>query len=578
MNAVLEARKPRARYLAALESPLLQQFDLIATAPKGVARLRALILTLAVQGKLVPQDPNDESAGVLLERIRSEKARLVKEGKIRKDKPLTEITEEEKPFALPPGWEWVRLGQVIELVSGQHLVPSEYSDTLSRDIPYLTGPAEFGALNPKPSRSTDIRRAVAIEGDILVTVKGSGVGKLNVVSDAEIAISRQLMAIRPIVVGHQFLFFALSVLGESFQGKSIGIAIPGIGRDDVRDAAIALPPSAEQIRIVARVEELMALCDALEAKGKLEAEQHARLVGSLFESLANSESAHALAENWQRIVTHFDLLLDRPAAVDALEQSILQLAVRGLLVPQDPADEPANVLLQKIRHKKDCLISAGKIKRNTPRSPLSNEEKPFELPKGWEWVALNDLLPEFQNGVSSRGDVGGKPITVLRLADIKNRRISLHDTREIPINERDAKKYELHKGDILIVRVNGSAEIVGQFILSEEYLTAIYCDHFIRMRIDQNFITPDFLSLLGESDIARSRIQSLFITTAGQKTVNQGHIGSLLLPLPPLPEQSRIVVRVTELRALCTQLRERLAVTAQTQSRLVEALIETAVA
>ncbi|AWI81820.1 hypothetical protein CEW87_22180 [Parazoarcus communis] len=124
------------------------------------------------------------------------------------------------------------------------------------------------------------------------------------------------------------------------------------------------------------------------------------------------------------------------------------------------------------------------------------------------------------------------------------------------------------------MRVNGSADIVGQFILNDVEPAAIYCDHFIRMRIDQGVITPRFLSLFSESDIARSRIQSLFITTAGQKTVNQGHIGSLLLPLPPIPEQSRIVSRVAELRALCAQLRERLAASARTQSRLAEALVD----
>ena len=128
------------------------------------------------------------------------------------------------------------------------------------------------------------------------------------------------------------------------------------------------------------------------------------------------------------------------------------------------------------------------------------------------------------------------------------------------------------------MRVNGSADIVGQFILNDDDHTAIYCDHFIRMRIDQRVITPRFLSLLGESDVARSRIQSLFITTAGQKTVNQGHIGSLLLPLPPLAEQSRIVARVAELRALCAKLRDRLTTTVQTRSRLAEALLEQAVA
>jgi len=576
MNAVLEAREPSARYLSALELPLLGQFDLIAQAPNGVARLRELILTLAVQGKLVPQDPNDEPASVLLERIRTEKARLVKEGKIRTGKPLSEIAEEEKAFKLPEGWEWVRLGQVMELVSGQHLVPSEYSDTLSLDIPYLTGPAEFGALHPIPSRSTNIRRAVAIRGDILVTVKGSGVGKLNVVSQAEIAISRQLMAIRPIVLCHRFLFLVLSVLGEIFQGKSIGIAIPGIGRDDVSDAAIALPPLTEQSRIVARVEELMALCDVLEAKGKLEVEQHARLVGSLFDSLANSESAHALSENWQRIATHFDLLLDRPAAVDALEQTILQLAVRGLLVPQDPANEPASALLQKIRAEKDRLIATGKLKRDKPLPPISDEETPFELPERWEWVTL-DTLAQVGTGTTPSRDnpayftsgtipwvtSGETGQTFISATAQHVTKLALGDT-----------SLTLYPVGTLIVAMYGQGKTRGQISeLLIEATTNQACAGIVLH--EQHADHRAYVKLVFEKSYDEIRELS---AGGAQPNLNVGKVKAMPISLPPLAEQSRIIARVTDLRALCAQLRERLATTSQTQSRLAATLIEKAVA
>jgi len=191
-------------------------------------------------------------------------------------------------------------------------------------------------------------------------------------------------------------------------------------------------------------------------------------------------------------------------------------------------------------------------------------------------VRLNELLPEFQNGASSRGDVGGKSVTVLRLADIKNRRISLANTRQIPIAERDILKYHLQVGDILITRVNGSADIVGQFNLCEAAVDAIYCDHFIRMRASNQWIKPTFWALVSESSLMRGRIKELFITTAGQKTVNQGHIGSLQFGLPPLAEQSRIVTRVASLRRLCAELRQRLAAsqaTQATQAHLAEALV-----
>ena len=167
------------------------------------------------------------------------------------------------------------------------------------------------------------------------------------------------------------------------------------------------------------------------------------------------------------LLSNMELLATAPGGVAKLRELILTLAVQGKLVPQDPADEPAGVLLQKIRAEKDRLVAEGKIKRDKPLAEIAEEEKPFELPTQWEWVRLIDLMPEFQNGVSSRGDAGGTPITVLRLADIKGKRISLADTRQVPIASADIVKYHLAEGDILITRVNGSADIVGQFNLCD---------------------------------------------------------------------------------------------------------------
>ena len=161
----------------------------------------------------------------------------------------------------------------------------------------------------------------------------------------------------------------------------------------------------------------------------------------------------------------------------------------------------------------------------------------------------------------------------VRLADIKGKRISLAETRQVPIAPADIAKYRLAQGDILITRVNGSADIVGQFNLCDRPVDAIYCDHFIRMRINQLWIEPSFCALLGDSALVRTAIKSLFITTAGQKTVNQGHIGSLQLPLPPLAEQSRIVTRITQLRRLCADLRQRLAASQTAPAQLAGALV-----
>jgi type I restriction enzyme S subunit len=246
---------------------LAEHFHTLFTTELSIDALKQTLLQLAVMGKLVPQDPSEEPASELLKRIAKEKARLVAEGKIRKTKQLPEITDNDKVASTPNGWESVRFGQVIELISGQHLGPDEYFES-TRDgaIPYLTGPADFGETYPRPTRFTNERRATSIKGDILLTVKGAGVGKTNFVDQDEFAISRQLMAIRPIIVDAQFARNMLLSMSAHFHSKSIGIAIPGISREDVLDTLIGIPPLPEQHRIVAKVDQLMALCDQLKIR------------------------------------------------------------------------------------------------------------------------------------------------------------------------------------------------------------------------------------------------------------------------------------------------------------------------
>ena len=240
--------------------------------------------------------------------------------------------------------------------------------------------------------------------------------------------------------------------------------------------------------------------------------------------------------------------------IKKLRELILELAVSGKLVPQYADDEPASALLQKIRDEKARLILDGKVKKDKPLAAIMDDEKPFSLPQRWSWVRLGNLLPEFQNGASSRGDVNGNSVVVLRLADIKDRRISLDDSRKLLIHQKMIDKYHLSIGDTLIVRVNGSSDLVGGFIVCDEHFDGIYCDHFIRMRISHEILLPGFIALVGASRLIRDQIENLFITTAGQKTVNQAHISSLILPLLSIAEQHRIVAKVDELMAMCDQL------------------------
>jgi type I restriction enzyme S subunit len=251
---------------------LLGNFRELTSISGSAPKLREIILQLAVQGRLTAdwrkQNPDIEPASILIEKIKKEKQRLEKEGKIKKQKPLPEISPEEIPFEIPESWEWVRLGEVMLLISGQHLKPEEYNEE-KVGIPYITGPADFRESNPIAKKWTQIKKAVALRNDILLTVKGAGVGKVNLVGFEEVAISRQLMSIRPLKIESQgFIYNFFLVCQKKLNKSSIGIAIPGITRDNVQRLSFPLPPLPEQLETVNRVDRLMKQCDRMEEELK----------------------------------------------------------------------------------------------------------------------------------------------------------------------------------------------------------------------------------------------------------------------------------------------------------------------
>lgn len=276
-----------AEELAENWARISEHFDTLFTTEASVDALKQTILQLAVMGKLVPQDPNDEPASELLKRIAQEKAQLVKEGKIKKQKPLPPISDEEKPFELPEGWEWCRLGDCINLISGQHLKPDEYSDEFNDHfLPYITGPAEFGIIHPIYSKYTNERRAIAEKGDILITCKGAGLGKLNI-ANTRIAISRQLMAIGAIGINSTYLKITLDSMYDYFQSKGVGIAIPGISREDVLEPTIMLPPVQEQINIINQFMMINNILDCLKEKIKSAKQTQLHLADALTDAAIN---------------------------------------------------------------------------------------------------------------------------------------------------------------------------------------------------------------------------------------------------------------------------------------------------
>lgn len=544
--------------LSNLENTFATTFHTVAQAPGGVARLRELILTLAVQGKLVAQDASDEPASALLKKIRAEKDRLIAEGKIKKDKPLAEITEEEKSFELPLGWAFERLGEVCQLNYGKNLPTSSLLDE---------GFDVFGAngIIGKYSKFIYEKRK------LLISCRGAYSGKANISPEKCFVTNNSIVCDFYAGDCMDINYFHAQVTVADKSKIVTGSAQPQVTIANLSPLVISIPPANEQSRIVARVEELMRLCDALEEKGPLAHTQHQQLLQAMLDSLTQTTDAAELARHWQRLAQHFDLLIDRPEAVDALEQTILQLAVRGLLVPQDPSDEPASELLKKIRAEKDRLIAEGKIKKDKPLPAIGEDEKSFELPLGWSWVGLRDICSIAGGATPSKSNpkywIGDIPWVSPK--DMKIEKL---------LDSQDHISEEALQGSLALIPQGSLLMVVRGMILAHSFPVA---ENSVPVAINQDMkaATPyfyevmPFLSLLmaGMRKDILSRVER---STHGTCKLESPKLFGMRFPFPPLAEQSRIVARVTELRALCQQLREKLTQARHTQTQLAQAWVE----
>ena len=546
----------------------------------GIKKLRELILDLAVRGLLVPQDPDDESASTLLEKIEVEKKKLIADGKISKPRKVNSSDELTLPFKLPNGWAFSRLADIGH-DWGQKKPDQQFTYIDVGAINKELGIIEKQSIldnSEAPSRARKIVRQGTV---IFSTVRPYllNIAVINKDFTPEPIASTAFAVIHPfsgISSSYLYRYLRSPVFVSYVEDCQTGIAYPAINDKQFFSGLIALPPLAEQNRIVAKVDELMTLCDTLEQQQENSIEAHETLVEILFSALTNAPDAEAFQSAWERVSKHFDTLLTTEHSVDKLKETILQLAVTGKLVPQDPNDEPASVMLEKISADKEHLIKEDKIKKQKSILKIGRDEQPIKLPKSWELVRLGDLSPEFQNGASSRGDKEGIETVVFRLADIENWKISTTDNRYLLIDPKSTARYSIKKNDVLIIRVNGSASIVGRFIFCDTDYEGIYCDHFIRMRFHHEIFSTNYLTLLASSDLVRKSIENMFVSTAGQKTVNQKHIASLLVSIPPLAEQHRIVAKVDELMNLCDDLKQSLNEAQTTQMQLTDAVVENA--
>ena len=332
---------------------------------------------------------------------------------------------------------------------------------------------------------------------------------------------------------------------------------------------LPIPPLAEQHRIVAKVDELMSLCDQLEQKSEASLAAHQTLVETLLATLTDSADSSELAQNWARLAQHFDSLFTTQSSIDALKQTILQLAVMGKLVPQDPDDEPASVLLERIAAEKARLVKEGKIKKEKPLPPISEEEMPFALPDGWEWCRFGTVVTTRLGKMLDNAKNKGEQLPYLRNTNVQWGRFELDDIKLMRIEESEKEEFRVNYGDLLICE-GGEP---GRCSIWKNQKDEMYFQKALHRARPFPGLLAEYLQLCLTVDATSGTLDKYF-TGATIKHFVGTKLSQYVVPIPPERTQIKIIAKVDELMSLCDQLSVRLQASQTTQLQLAEALVE----
>ncbi len=489
-------------------------------------QLKASILQYAVEGKLVKQNPNDEPASELIKKIENEKAELVKEGKIKKSKKLPAITDDEKPFDIPDSWEWVRLGKIGIVTSGGTPRKAEKSYWEDADIPWIT-PAvmskaqnsiifdndNVGKINQKGLSNSS---AQLISANSIVVSSRAPIGYINIVPFAYTTNQGCKSISTYSEVDNRYVYYAIKFSVPDMYKRASGTTFKEISGTRFGETVIPLPPLEEQKRIVTKIEKLMPLVDEY-------AESYNRL---------------------QKIDNEFE---------DKLKQSVLQYAMEGKLVKQNPNDEPASELIKKIENEKAELIKEGKIKKSKKLPAITDDDKLFDIPDSWKWVRLGNITNFVGTGMvvpanqqSEFQYAGMLPYFKMNNIGNWNGKFGVGDWVYIPENEK-VEKYFLKSGQLLF-NTRNSKELVGKTTVVPDNISEKIVANNNILRIESfQHMKLSFVSYYLISPVSRYIFSTLTTATTNVAAIYQKQLKEIVIPIPPLEEQKRIVTKIKKL-------------------------------
>ena len=480
-------------------------------------QLKASILQYAIQGKLVEQRPEEGTGEELYQQIQAEKQRLIKEGKIKKEKDLPKIAEDEIPFELPDSWKWVKLGdctgyaQTKEKMSPKDIMGDMWSLDLE-DIQKDTGAILVKTKASERKISGD--KVKFHKGQVLYSKLRPYLKKILVAPDDGIC-TPELVPFDTYLIDENYIAYVLRSPHIDYVINSVtyGVKMPRVGTDTMTNLLIPLPPLAEQKRIVAKTEELLPYVDRYAAA---------------YEKLEQFNAKFP----------------------EDMKKSILQYAIQGKLVEQRPEEGTGEELYHQIQTEKKRLIKEGKIKKEKPLAEIAEDEIPFDIPENWKWVRWGELSFSIQYGYNAPAKSTGR-IKMVRISDIQNGKVIWETVPFCDINEAEIQTYLLATNDILFARTGGT---VGKsYIVKEIPEDAIYAGYLIRTRYS-DMLCPEYLYYFMQTQLYWTQLRNGTIATA-QPNCNGQTLSKMILPLPPLAEQKRIVAKLEEILPLCERLK-----------------------
>ncbi|USX20418.1 restriction endonuclease subunit S [Oxalobacteraceae bacterium OTU3REALA1] len=545
----------------------------------GIRKLRELILELAVRGRLIPQDTSDEPADELLKRVHSQRDKLVAESKIKKRRAMPPISREEIPFDLPQSWKWIRLNDLLTKIGAGSTPLGGKQVYLDEGIPFLRSQNIWDQglkLDDVAyiSQETHFKMSGThvFAGDLLFNITGASIGRCAIVpEDFETGnVSQHVTIIRP--ASKDILRFVHLVLISRHVQKMVMDVQVGVSREGLSIAKLAqfiipIPPLDEQRRIVAKVDELMMLCDQLETRHCEAADAKERLVKLLLETLIQSQSAADFDSNWQRVAAHFDTLFTTEESIDALKKTLIQLAIIGKLVAQNSGDEPVVELLKRITQERERKVKS-EGSRTGASETINASEAYLSIPENWAYFRLGNLA----RFIDYRGKTPNKIDSGVPLITAKNVRFGYISREPQEFISKDEYTSWMTRGfpqpgDLLFTTEAplGNIAVIDIF---EEFALA---QRVICFQLHDKSI-GNFLKYALMSDQVQQRLVSAAtgMTATG---IRASKLKEILIPIPPIQEQFRIVAKVDELTALCEKLKSRVIDASKLQKEIADVFV-----